>query len=258
MAIIARKAREGAMISEFPLFLFTLLGGIAAGLYAAAAVFPLSADKKRPWLVPTVAVVLLGIGGVALLFHLGRPERMFLAFANIQAGITQEAYASIAFGILIVVDLVLALVTKKSNRVVRVIGAVLGLVLVCVMAGAYTAYSNVAAWASWITFALFITGAYASGVAVATLLDNGFYTKKTEKLTAGGVYALFALAAVLEGVHYSAVGQSATLFVMGAIFGAAAAVCAFAGKKLNTTLVWIIAIVLVAGVAFARYGFYLA
>ena len=76
------------MISEFSLFLFTLLGGTAAGAYVFSWAFPAGKGKKR-WLLPLVSLVLLAIGGVALLLHLGHPERMFYAFTNLSAGITR-------------------------------------------------------------------------------------------------------------------------------------------------------------------------
>ena len=67
------------MISELPLFLFTLLGGTAAGIYAFSAIFPKALQGKKNLIGPTIALVLLAVGGVALLFHLGRPERMLKA-----------------------------------------------------------------------------------------------------------------------------------------------------------------------------------
>ena len=40
------------MISEFPLFCFTTLAGLAAGAYAVNAFFPAGKDSKRAWLFP--------------------------------------------------------------------------------------------------------------------------------------------------------------------------------------------------------------
>lgn len=40
---------EGSM-TEFPLFLFTTLGGIAAGACAVRAVLPLTKERKQTWL----------------------------------------------------------------------------------------------------------------------------------------------------------------------------------------------------------------
>ena len=62
------------MISEFPLFLFTTLAGLAAGAYAVSAVFPVGKDPKKAWLFPLVCGILLAVGLVGLPLHLGRPE----------------------------------------------------------------------------------------------------------------------------------------------------------------------------------------
>ena len=83
------------MISEFPLFLFTTLGGLAAGAYVAAAIFPdVDRKPKRPWLFPLVCLALLGVGLLGVLGHLGRPERFLLAMSNPSSMIAEEAYWS--------------------------------------------------------------------------------------------------------------------------------------------------------------------
>ncbi|MFQ9179357.1 MAG: DmsC/YnfH family molybdoenzyme membrane anchor subunit [Eggerthella lenta] len=93
------------MISEFPLFLFTTLGGLAAGAYVAAAIFPDGDRKpKRPWLFPLACLALLGVGLLGVLGHLGRPERFLLAMSNPSSMIAEEAYWFIAFGVLMLVD----------------------------------------------------------------------------------------------------------------------------------------------------------
>ena len=61
------------MITEFPLFIFTTLGGLSAGLVMAMALFPPAEKQERPWLAPLVALALLGVGMLGVLFHLKRP-----------------------------------------------------------------------------------------------------------------------------------------------------------------------------------------
>ena len=41
------------MISEFPLFVFTTLGGLSAGLVMAMALFPPAEKQERPGLRPS-------------------------------------------------------------------------------------------------------------------------------------------------------------------------------------------------------------
>ncbi|MFR1638738.1 MAG: DmsC/YnfH family molybdoenzyme membrane anchor subunit [Eggerthellaceae bacterium] len=108
------------MISEFPLFLFTTLGGLAAGAYVAAAIFPdVDRKPKRPWLFPLVCLALLGVGLLGVLGHLGRPERFLLAMSNPSSMIAEEAYWSIAFGALMLVDFVLLLRRRQPARCAR-------------------------------------------------------------------------------------------------------------------------------------------
>ena len=72
------------MISEFPLFAFTTLAGLSGGAYVAAAVFggADAGEKKRAWLLPLVCLVLLGLGLLGCLGHLGRPLMFMNALAN--------------------------------------------------------------------------------------------------------------------------------------------------------------------------------
>ena len=82
-----------ALITEFPLFAFTTLGGMAAGAYAAAACFADDGrEAKRPWLFPLVCLVLLGVGLLGVFGHLGRPEQFLLAMSNPASMIAEEAY----------------------------------------------------------------------------------------------------------------------------------------------------------------------
>lgn len=51
------------------LFLFTLLGGMAAGAYAFETCFQRTRTGERPWLVPLVIVVLFAVGMIAASTH---------------------------------------------------------------------------------------------------------------------------------------------------------------------------------------------
>jgi anaerobic dimethyl sulfoxide reductase subunit C (anchor subunit) len=50
-------------------------------------------------IISIIALVFLGIGGIASAFHLGRPARFFNAFSNFQSHITQEAFITPLLGI---------------------------------------------------------------------------------------------------------------------------------------------------------------
>ena len=65
------------------LFLFTLLGGMAAGAYAFETCFQRTRTGERPWLVPLVIVVLFAVGMIAASTHVQSIPR---ALASVSAG----------------------------------------------------------------------------------------------------------------------------------------------------------------------------
>lgn len=249
------------MISELPLFLFTTLAGLAAGAYIASAVFPLGKDAKRPWLFPLVCLLLLGLGLLALPSHLEHPERMLAAFSQPGAMIAQEAYWSIAFAIVVLVDLIVSKVKGTLPRALRIVGAVAAAGLVVVMANAYFVSAGIPAWCSWQVFPLYIFGDLAMGAALLPLFEKTLMEKGSFVTTAGVLSLLAAVSMALEAVHFSSVDESMILLVIGAIVALVGAVLQFAAKagKLSgeNTKVYVF-VCLFIGVAIARYGFYAA
>lgn len=249
------------MISEFPLFMFTTLGGLAAGAYATSAVFPPSKSSGRQWLFPLVCLVLLAVGVAFLPLHLGRPERMLQALTQPGAMIAQEAYWGGALGILVLVDVVVSKVKGSSPRALRVVGAIAALGLTVVMANAYYVSLGVAAWASWQTFALYVVGDFAMGAALLAVFDRGLVDNASYMITAIVLAALGALAIVLEAVHFAGVGADFILLAVGAAVVLVGAIVAFlmkAGKVDSKVGAIVVFACLFIGVAFARYGFYAA
>lgn len=119
-----------------PLLVFTTFAGLAAGAYAVDALCGNgragsgAAAPARPWLFPLVCLVLLGLGLCGTLLHLGQPLRFVNGMANPGSMIAQEAYWSIAFGAVIVVDLAVAKAKGAAVRPIRWAG---GLVAVGLM-----------------------------------------------------------------------------------------------------------------------------
>ncbi len=249
------------MISEFPLFLFTTLAGLSAGAYAASAVFSVGKDAKRGWLFPLVCLVLLAVGLVGLPLHLGRPERMLIALTQPGAMIAQEAYWSMALGLVLLIDLVVSKVKGASPRALRIVGAVAALGLAFVMSNAYFVSVGVAAWASWQTFLLFIAGDLAMGIALLALFEAGL-AENGAYLTSGAVLSVLAVAGIaLEAVHFAGVGANIVLLVVGAVVVAVAAILQFmakSGKMPAATAAKVAFACALVGIALARYGFYAA
>lgn len=246
------------MISEFALFIFTSLGGLAAGAYAVGAVFPAQKEGGKPWVLPVLALIMLAIGGVALLMHLGQPMRVLNAFANPAAGITQEGIATVLFGVFVVIDLAFAVAKSGSPRWVKVVAGVLGLVLAFVMGNAYFMMDGTPAWASWQTIPLFLVGDLAVGAALMGALGSG-EGKPTFWTASAVLQALFAVSAALEAAHFASVGESVVPFVVAAVLALVAAVAAWAAKSKGTAaLAWAVFAASAVAVLVARYAFYMA
>lgn len=165
------------MISEFPLLVFTSFAGLAAGAYSVATVFPREKDTPRSWLFPLVCLILLGIGLIGCLTHLQHPERFMNALVNPTAGIAQEAYLSIAFGLALVVDVVLSKMKGSSPRWLQVIGALCAVGLTFVMGYAYFVSNGVPVWTTWATIPLFVVGDVVMGASFYALFNRRLYLR---------------------------------------------------------------------------------
>lgn len=244
------------MISEFPLFVFTLLGGMAAGSYAFTAIFP-ARESYKPWARPLIVLALLAISGIFLLTHLGRPGNVLFAFSNVASGITVEGITMVLFGITVLADFVLSLHKGKSIRPVVIVNAVLGIALLCAMGYAYASLVGVPLWGSWRSYPLFVLGGLALGSSFAALFAQGGFTNK--RVTACVVATLVAgIAAVaLTAVCFFSAGEGSTLFVIAAIALVLAVGAAVAGRR--SGLCWsvpLVCLLCVVGMAAARYAFY--
>ncbi len=250
------------MISEFPLFAFTTLGGLAAGAYVVGAFFPSAVrEAKRPWLFPLVCIVLLGAGLLGVLGHLGRPERFLFALSNPSSMIAEEAYWSLAFGVLMLVDLALLARKGEGPRAVGVLGAVAALGLVCIMGNAYfTAYGN-PVWAAWPTLALFVLGDVAMGAALFGLFGGERYRTGAFTIVSAVLAALAAAGMIAVAARFAGFSLEVAPFVVGAVLALAGAACALLARKGRLSerpaAIAVLAC-LVVGVAVARYAFYAA
>lgn len=246
------------MITEFPLFLFTLFGGTAAGAYVFLWAFPATKSKKR-LAVPLVALILLAIGGIALLLHLGHPERMFNAFANSSAGITREAVTTGLFGVLVLVDLIVALRSDKpAPKALNVLAAIAGVLLLLAMGFAYSVLKGVPAWSNWATVPLFVVGGLSAGICMLPLFDAAIVRNGGFALCAAALNVLFACIAIAVGMHFSSVGFSMMPFICAAVVAVVTAVVAYLAKSRNGSAFAVLAFVLaIASVAIARYAFYM-
>lgn len=247
------------MISEFSLFVFTTLAGAAAGGYAVRAAFPLDAQRRRPWLFACVCLVLLAVSGVALLAHLGHPERVLLAFRNFGAGIAQEGAVTLLFGAAVVADLVFCAARGASPRWLDVVAGVLGLVLACVMGLAYVANVGTPAWMGAGTVPLFVLGDVLMGAGLCAVFDRAALAGKAFRVCAAIVAVLACASMAAMAVRFAGLGFSAVPFAVGAAVALGAGALALAGARSGKA--WMpgaFCACAVVGVAVARWAFYAA
>lgn len=251
------------MISEFPLFAFTTLSGLAAGGYVVGAAFcGQKAESKMAWLFPLVCIVLLGLGLCGTLAHLGHPERFLNALANPTSMIAEEAYWSIAFGVLMVIDAVLCKVKGVVPVVVRVLGAIAAVGLMCVTANAYFTMHGNPVWTSPATLALFVVGDLAMGIAMVACFRSELVSQKTFAAITIAILVLCAAFIAAIAAQFAGYGFDMMPFIAALIIGSVAGIVVYAlgmTSKLAPKAAAPLGFVLVlVGVVIARYFFYAA
>lgn len=244
------------MFAEFPLFVFTVLGGIAAGATLAAALFPLS-DAKTRLRFDVACLALLALGGVALMFHLGHPERLLYAFSNPGAGITLEGYASVLFGVLLVVEVLLGWRKGECPRAVSLLAGIAGALLLAAMGFAYSQFVGIAGWGGPASFCLFFLGALGSGALLPVLFDGQLIANRSYVTCAVACQVVSACSFAAICAQFVGAGFSPILFVLGIVASAAAAVFTWRMKPEGSTpSPAVIFAVSVVALVLVRYAFY--
>lgn len=247
------------MISDFPLFVFTLFGGMSIGLLAADAIFSIE-KRQRPWVLPFAALALMGIGLIGCLFHLGHPEGFMTALANPTAGIAQEAYASIVYCVLLLVELALAWFKKTVARPLVIATAIVGVVLAVIMGLTYQSFLGIEAWLSVFTLPLFLLGDLFLGCALYCLFATDVFKSKGFAVYFWVLAALCAITFVGLAVQFMGLGLNGALFIVGLAIGplAGSVTTILARKGAGANYATVTCVLVVLGVALARWGFYSA
>ncbi len=244
------------MISEFPLFLFTLLGGMSAGTYALLAVLKRREDGDAV-ILPVVALILLVISGFALFGHLGRPAGALQVMGHPTTGIGFEGYGSLLFGLFVLIDLIICAAKKKPNHVVTVLAGIFGLILLVAMGYAYYEVMGIEQWGNAASFAMFIFGGLALGVPLAAFFVEEGYGNSRFRLVAALAIALGVIALLIENGVFGGLGLSTNAFMIGAVLLAIAFVLVLVNRKNAVWITWLIFVLVVVGMAIARYSFYM-
>ena len=248
-----------------PLIVFTTCGGIAAGAYGMSALGLLCGEKaaeadKRGWLFPLVCIVLLGVGLLATLMHLGQPLRFVNGMANPASMISQESYWAIAFGVVMVIDLLVAKLKGQAMAAVRWIGALVGFGLMVVTGLAYYDCVFLPAWATAVTIPLFIVGDLLMGAGLVLLFERAEMPRTLHAFT---VMAALAWVAVAVGyaVYLMGLGMDTGLVfasIVVALGAGAVSACVLAGKMPAATAKIVVLVLAVVAVVLARWAFFAA
>ena len=125
---------------QIPLILFTTLLAWSAGLFATQAIYVIKGKGATTQMIAVIAsIILLAVGGVAVLFHLQHALRIFNGFGNPTSGITQELIALVVLAIFMVIYFIM-LCRNNNGTVPRwlcICAIIFGVVLVVVCAHSY-------------------------------------------------------------------------------------------------------------------------
>lgn len=245
-------------MANLPLFLFTLLGGMAAGTYLAETCLERKRGDANPWLVPAVALALVAVGAIAATFHVGNIARVFTLHVNLGAGMTQEILLVAVFGALVLIDLVLCAAKKQSPLALRICGAVAAALLMLSMGHAYTTVLGNPVWAQPVaTILSFFAGSLLSGLLLFALLRRNAAGQSAAKAYLGIAAALLVVGLAVQASVFAAWSASVTLLVAGLVAGVAGAACAFfAPKRTGAALPAAAFALALVGVGLARWAFY--
>ena len=243
------------MISEFPLFVFTTLAGLSAGAYVVGTALESGKGSKHSWLFPVICLALLGVGLLGVLFHLGRPALFINGLTNPSAGIAQEAYWSIAFGVLLLAVVTLTWKKGSAPAALRAVCALAAFGLLVTMGTTYYGYESVAAWHEPTTILLFVVGGLAAGAALVWALGC---ENAASRIACSLIVAFAALVFTVECVALRGVGSADMLLALGAVASVVAAVLVAVKKSNTLQYAWVTFAIAFVAVAVARYGFYCA
>lgn len=248
------------MISELPLFVFTVFAGLSAGAYVASLFRGSNEEGKHPWRLQALCLVLLAVGGMGALLHLGRPALFFNALSNPFAGIAQEGYCTIAYGVLLIVDLVLVLRKGESPRPLSLATALIAFLLIVVTGCAYVGSLGVAAWATWSTIPFIAAGDLAMGFALLGLFDAKCYSNSVYFGAAIAVQIVFAVATIFEIVHFSALDLDTVLLIASVVVSPVIviALTLVFRARMNASIAALLFACSFLGVCLARWAFYAA
>lgn len=221
-------------LSILPLVVFTTCSGAAVGGYLALAVFGPVDEKggRRNLVFSLFCLALLGVGLLATMAHLGQPLRFMNGMHNPVSMIAQEAYWSIAAGILMLADVIMLATKKKPSAVLRWACALVGVGLMIVTGFAYYKASGIPVWSGAVTLLMFPVGDVLLGIAIYMLFKQGDVRALWAIVGVCAAWLLTLVAFVCQAAEASVDIVVATVFVgiLGVIAPGVVAVLGVTGK----------------------------
>lgn len=157
---------------QIPLVIFTSFLAWAVGIFGTQAVLALQ-KKGEEIQVPSLicAVVVLAVGGIAVVFHLTHPFNLFNGFGHLTSGITQELIAIVILAIVMV--LYFLMLRRSGNNTVpawlAVLAIIAGLILIVAMGHSYMMPSR-PAWNSALQLLSLLGAACVLGPATVAII----------------------------------------------------------------------------------------
>lgn len=246
------------------LYVFTMLGGLAAGVYVFDTCLRRRRAGGRPWLAPLIVVILFAIGMAAAATHIHSIPRaiqsVFGGTINLESGMIQEVGVAGCFLVLAVIDLVITLVRKSAPYGLRIAGATVGVVCMIVMGVAYLDIYGVAVWGNApATIITFLAGDLAMGLALFVLLGSASYDGKAVRCASFVVNAVLVVGLCLEAVAFAEDGFSPATQIAAIVIAPVISVVLVAlSSKINNkkALALAVCVASIVGIAIARYAFY--
>lgn len=261
---------------NFSLIVFTLLVGLSTGTFIFYGLWQFTgmpAEDTGQKLSRNVMAITLGCLGVAMLAsatHLGKPFRFLNAFRNPSSMISQEGIWAIAFGVILLITVILTFKGKKISKALYVIGVLVSCGLLLVNSLVYVKASGFPAWSNGITIVYYFSSAVLLGVAAVY-----FISMKQVRDKDGKTMALVALAAVLAQIIVtvaftlnlqfnvmtvtlpSTIGLDTMRWGIGLLIPAIIAYLAWSGKMDNKKAALAFMICVVVGETFSRLIFFM-
>ena len=244
---------------QVPLILFTTFLAWSAGTFGSLALCAAKGKATHtqiPGLI--VTLVLLGIGGISVCFHLAQPLHIFNGFGNPTSGITQELVAIVIMVIWMVVYF--SFLRRNDNKVplwCSIIAVIIAAALVIVMAHSYMMSAR-PAWNNILQIVSLVGAACALGPATVAVMASKFDPDDELSLQIIAGSAVGALTTIVYCIAMSCVNGDYTTIGYNfdptepnkALFDSSTVISPFAGDALLPTMIALVCVIVAVVVAF--------